>query len=789
MTWHRRWLNLLSPGRVWRDIDREMAFHLEERVDELVASGMSPEQARREARRRFGRVETIRGRIRDVDVVGWLESLLFDIRYALRGLRAHRGFTVVAVASLALGIGANTGIFSLIDAVLLRSLPVRNPGEIVRLSMGDGTTNFTNPLWEQIRDRQHFLAGTAVLSHDFWEREYGGAGDIVGRTLSLDGHPFQIVGVARPGFSGIDVARPAKIFVPLCTAAILRPGRDVLDARSTWFLNVFGRLRPGETLAQARAGLATLFRSALEATVPRDWSPAEQENFRERTLTAESASNGMSLLRSRYDHALYVLLLVVGVVLLIACANVAQLLLARATARKHEVAVRLALGAGRARLARQTLVESLLVALAGAGLGLLFARWSSRVLVGFLARGGHGVRLDLSLDPRVLGFTVGVAVVTALLFGLAPVVRSNEVRPASAMRGTGRGVVGDARHGAVRGIVVAQVALSFVLVVAAGLLVGSFRRLDTEDPGFQRHGVLVVTADWSNLQLSGAEQQAFPRRLLDRMRRLPGVAVAGAAEFTPVSGTSWNEVVSADGRVPASPRDAILWFNGVTDGYLGALDTRLLAGRDFTPGDDSASGRVVILSRTAAHRYFDEPAPLGKSIRLVRHDTLGASLRIVGIMEDAKYRRMDEEMLPTAYVPLEQTGTGSTIRLTLRADGPTKTLIPEVTESMRALNPGIALEFTTLEDQVAASLARPHLLATLSGFFGALALLLAVIGLYGTMSYAVARRRNEIGVRIALGATRTRILRMVARGDREPDGGASGGIGDRRAEGVCGCMP
>jgi predicted permease len=818
MAWHRRLLNLLRPGRVWRDIDREMAFHLEERIDELVAGGMSPDEARREARRRFGRVETIRRRIRDVDVVGWLESLLFDIRYAFRGLGAHRGFTAVAVASLALGIGANTAIFSLIDAVLLRSLPVRNPGEIVRLSVRDGNNNFTNPLWEQIRDRQHFLAGTlafsdyapfdlsrggpvrrasgawvsgdyfrmlgvspatgrllgpaddvrgcagtAVLSHDFWQREYGGAGDIVGRTISLNGHPFQIVGVARAGFSGINVGRPAEIFVPLCAVAVLRPGSDMLDARSTWYLNVFGRLRPGETLAQARAGLAALSRSAFEATVPRDWSPAEQKDYRERTLTARSASNGMSRLRSRYDHALYVLLLVVGVVLLIACANVAQLLLARATTRKHEVAVRLALGAGRARLARQTLVESLLVALTGASLGLLFARWSSRLLVGFIARGGRGVRLDLSLDPRVLGFTIGVAVVTALLFGLAPVLRSNEIRPASAMRGTGRGVLGEDGHGAGRGIVIAQVALSFVLVVAAGLLVGSFRRLDTQDPGFRRRGVLVVTAEWSNLHLSGAEQQAFPRRLLDRMRTLPGVAGAGAAEFTPVSGTSWNEAVSADGRVPTSHRDAILWFNGVTDGYLAALGTRLLAGRDFTPGDDAASAKVVILNRTAARRYFGNAAPLGKTIRLVSHDTLGASLRVVGIMEDAKYLRMDEAMRPTAYVPLAQTGTGSQVRLALRANGPPRALIPEVTASMRTLNPAIALEFTTLDDQVAASLARPRLLATLSGFFGALALLLAVIGLYGTMSYAVARRRNEIGVRIALGAARRRILGMVAR--------------------------
>ncbi len=819
MSWHRRLVNLLRPGSVWRDIDREMAFHLEERVDELVAGGMSPAEARRTARRQFGRVEIIRRRIRDVDVVGWLESLLFDVRYALRALNTHRGFTLVAVLSLGLGIGANTAIFSLIDAVLLRSVPVRRPEQLVRLSMSDGNSIFTNPLWEQIRDRQGALEGTfafadqeafdlsrggvvrhapgalvsgdyfrvlgvqaaagrllgraddvrgcpgtAVLSHGFWEREYGGAMDAIGRTLSLDGHRFRIVGVTRAGFSGIDVGHAAQVFVPLCAIAIVRPGRDILDGRSTWFLSVFGRLGPSESLRTARAGLAAISRGTFASTVPGHWTAKEQSSYRRTTLTADRAGNGVSRLRDQYDHALFVLLLVVAVVLLIACANVAQLLLARTTARGHELAVRRALGAGRARLARQTLVESLIVSLLGAGVGLVFARWSAGLVVGFLSRGRGPVVLDLSLDPRVLGFTVGVAVLTGILFGLVPALRSGATPPLSAIRASGRGLVGDARPGLARGLVAAQVALSFVLVAGAGLLVASFQHLDSVDPGFRRDGVLVVRADWSHLHLSAAERAAVPRTLLDRVRSLPGVRSAGASLLTPISGVAWNEDVAVDGFTPKSERDALVWFNGITDGYLRALGTRLLAGRDFTPRDDAGSAKVVLVNRAMAHRFFGDADPLGKTVRISEHDSLADPMEVVGVVEDAKYRKLDETELATAYVPLAQTELWEpTVQLSLRTGGAPEALVPEVTRVVRALDASITLEFTTLSRQVSSSLARPRLLATLSGFFGLLALVLAVIGLYGTMSYGVARRRNEIGVRIALGAPRARILAMVAR--------------------------
>ena len=813
MSWYHRLLNLVRSDRVARDIDREIDFHLAERVDELVAGGMSESDAWREARRRFGHRQTFKERVYDIDVLAWLDSFIADLRYAARAFRSNPGFTLVAVLSLGLGIGANTAIFSLINAVMLRSLPVRQPEQLVQLTIDDRRASFTNPLWEQIRDRREAFAGTfafedalfnlttggvvrgavgawvsgdyfnvlgvpavagrllqpsddvrgcsgsVVLSHAFWQREYGGGVDAVGRSISLDGHSFEIIGVAAPGFSGIHVGRAAGVFVPLCAVDVLRKGRGFLDARSIWFLNVFGRLHAGANLAEVQAGLAVMSHSVFEASAPTDWSAEGQARFMERTLSAAPAANGMSGVRTQYRDALFTLLMVVGVVLLIACANVAQLLLARATKRQHEIATRLALGSGHARLARQLLTESVLLALLGAAVGALFARWSSGLIVGFLSQGKRAVSLDISLDLRVLGFTIAVATATGILFGLAPAWRSTRVDPQMAMRGAGRGQVGDTRQRFAKGIVIGQVALSLVLVVAAGLLVGSFQRLATLNPGFRSEGVLAVSADWSNLGLSDDRERGFPRELLERMRAVPGVHEAAASLLTPISGTVWNNNVWVDGVAG----DAPVWFNGVSDGYLKTLGTGLLAGRDFTRQDGPGAKPVVLVNRTLARRFFGDASPLGKKLSTSEHDSVAPPMEIVGVVEDANYERLDETVPATAYVPLGQTELwGPSIELTLRSDGAPVALIPAVTEAMREIHPAIALEFTTLHEQVATSLARPRLLAALSGFFGALALLLAVIGLYGTMSYSVARRRSEIGIRIALGAARTGILRMVA---------------------------
>jgi len=818
MSWLRRLVNVVRSDRLARDAEREMSFHVAERVDELVAGGLSEPEARREARRRFGRHADLRDRVHQVEVLVWLESLVADVRYALRALRANPGFTAVAVLSLALGIGANTAIFSLINAVMLRSLPVSHPEELVQFVMGSGEEDFTNPLWESIRDRQKALEGTlafaerdfnlssgglvrrapgawvsgayfgvlgvpasrgrvleprddvrgcpavAVLGHRFWQLEYGGADDAIGRSIALGGHPFEIIGVAAPGFSGIHVGRLANIFVPLCSADVLRPGSGLLDARSTWYLSVFGRLGPGVGLEDARSGLARTSRDVFTAAVPTHWTADRQREFIESTLDVLPAGNGLSSVRGEYRSALFTLLVVVGVVLLIACANVAQLLMARATARQHEVAVRLALGSGRLRLVRQLLTESVLLALLGASLGALFARWSSRLVVGFLSDAGDTVSLDLSLDLRVLGFTMAIAATTGILFGLAPAWRSARVDPQSAIRGAGRGLVGESRHTLGKGLVIGQVALSLVLVVAAGLLVGSFRRLATVDPGFRSEGVLVVSTNWSETGLSEDRQRGLPREMLERLRMIPAVRGAAASLVTPISGSAWNDYIIVDGFAPQNANDALAWFNAVTDGFLETLDTRLLAGRGLTPQDKEGAARVILVNETLARRFFGDGSPLGRHIRTNVHDSVGPPMEVVGVVADGKYRRVDEETLPTAYVPLEQTALWFPgIELSLRLDAAAAAVMPVVTQALAELHPDISLEYTTLSEQVASSLARPRLLAALSGFFGFLALLLAVIGLYGTMSYAVARRRNEMGIRIALGSARSGILGLVAR--------------------------
>ncbi|HEX5438327.1 MAG TPA: ABC transporter permease, partial [Gemmatimonadaceae bacterium] len=474
MAWHNRLLNLLHSRRLSRELDREMAFHLAERTDDLVAGGLSEAEAAREAKRRFGNYGLQKERTREVDVLTWLETLVADLRYALRSLRASPGFALVAILSLALGIGANTAIFSLIDAVMLKYLPVSHPEQLVMVKQGEqGSPVFTNPLWEQIRDRQDVFADVfavgedqfdlstggeahpvwgnwvsgdffstlgvrpavgrtiarsddrrgcpsiAVLSYGFWQSSYGGDPNVIGRTISLESHPFQIVGVSNEGFSGVEVGRSVKVYAPLCASEVLH-GAGYLDRRSVWYLHIIGRPKPAVTLQRVNTGLHTLVPAIYEATLPQKWSATDQTRYLQGELAAIPMATGFSPLRQQYRGALLALMAMVGIVLLIACANVANLLLARATVRQREMAVRLAVGAGRWRLIRQLLTESMLLSLCGAVLGTLFATWSARALVGLLWTIGGHVSLDVAIDARVLAFTIAVALGTGLLFGLAP---------------------------------------------------------------------------------------------------------------------------------------------------------------------------------------------------------------------------------------------------------------------------------------------------------------------------------------------------------------------------------
>jgi predicted permease len=745
-----------------------------------------------------------------------LDAIVQDVRYAIRALRSSPGFAAVAILSLALGIGANTAIFSLIDSLFLRSLPVSHPEQLLQVTIPKDPY-FNNSIWEQLRDRQDVFSGifaygmagarfnlasggearyahgnvasgqffetlglqavigrtfttaddrpgcpgTAVLSYDFWQRDYGGHADAVGKTISLDNHPFEILGVVGPGFTGIDVGSDRDLYVPVCTEKILDS-----ETSNPGPFRVIGRLKPGISVRQARARLRTLAPQVFEATVPpKSWRPEAQESYRKHSFDVQLASNGLSFIRREYRQALMVLMAIVGVVLLIACANVANLLLARGAARQREIAIRIALGSGRWQLMRQLLTESLVLSLSGAALGIVFAQWGTRLLVGLLSSGWNKAFLDLSIDFSVLAFTAGVAIVTGLLFGLAPAWRGTRVNPQLAMKANARGVIEGGKFGLGKALVVVQVAMSLVLVIGAGLMLGTFFRLETLDPGFQREHVLLVGVDLRNGHYPPGQSSAVFEEILDRLRTLPGVRSASASGATPIDNSLSAFDLQIEGHPAKSEEDTEVYLNNVSDRFFETLGTDLIAGRDFNKFDTPESPRVSIVNQTLAKKFFAGQNPIGKRFRRGFGDKPDNLVEIIGVVKDAKYISLREQIHPTAYFAARQyAGDGESAMFELRvAAGAPTAVIPSVKSTIAEINRDVSLEFKTLVLQVDESLSRERLLATLSGFFGGLALLLAMIGLYGVMAYNVTRRRNEIGIRMALGAEPGRVLRMVMR--------------------------
>jgi predicted permease len=814
MSWFARLRNHARSNGVSREIDREMAFHLDERVDELVARGMKREDAELEARRRFGNRTHQKELTRERDLFGWLDTLIGDVRYALRSLRSTPAFTLVAILSLALGIGANTAIFSILNALMLKSLPVSHPDELVAVERGEHGDSFTNPLWEAVRNHQDVFngafafgpeqfsltsggearrvqgvyvsgdffstlgvativgrpivksddargcPGVAVLSYGYWNDAYDADPNVIGHTIPLNTHTFTIIGVTKPGFFGVSVGERPQIYVPLCSEALIYGANSSLDDRSMWFLQVIGRLKPGVRLAQANARLGALSPAIDSETAPNGAPAKSLSAYLTAKLNVEPAARGFSDLRTTYKKGLYILMLIVALVLFIACANVVNLLLARAAVRQREMAVRLALGAGRGRLARQMLAESLLLSSAGALLGGLLAVWSARGFVALLSRSNHVISLDLGIDGRMLAFTAAVCVGTGLLFGLAPAWRAGRVDPQLAMKAQGRGVA-DGRLVATKSLVVGQVALSLALITGAVLLLASWRNLATIDPGFRRDHVLLVSADIAHTETPSDLRSAIFTQSLERLRAVPTVVAAGAAEITPVSGSGWNTSVKADGYVPSSDKEAMSWQNAVTQGYFDALGVRRIAGRDFDASDTRTARPVAIVDEAMARKYFHTVNAVGKRFQVGKGNG-GPLIEVVGVVADTKYRSLRDSAQSIIYYPVSQQPAG-TQRLTfvIRTKGPAVDVIPAAKAAIAEVKPTATLDITPLERQLSESLALPRAIGALSGVFGGLAVILAAIGLYGLMAYSVARRRNEIGVRIALGAGRSRIVRMV----------------------------
>jgi predicted permease len=611
-------------------------------------------------------------------------------------------------------------------------------------------------------DQKGCGAPGAVLSHGFWQSRYGGNRGIVGQTISLDNRPFEIVGVTPPEFFGVEVGRIFDVALPLCSEALLRGTMSGFGRGDVWFLDLMGRLKPGWTAERAQAQLEAISPGIFQATLPVRYNPPTAKDYLAFKLTATSAGTGVSGVRSAYATQLWILLGATGLVLLITCANLANLMLARATAREREIAVRLAIGASRRRIVRQMLSESLLIAGLGAIGGALLAQWLSRSLVTFLSTGNSQLFLDLTPDWRVFAFITGLAVFASLLFGLSPALKATGTNPCRTMQGGGRSSTDAPERFAVRrGLVVVQIALSMVLIVGALLFARSLRNLVTVDPGFRQEGIVAVNVDVRRAAVDPDARRQIYTQAMERVQAVPGVTAAAEAFIVPMSGSGWNQNVLIDGQ----EKEGIVNFNRVGEDYFRVMETPVLAGRTFGPEDRFGAAETAIVNESFAKKYFDGANPIGRRFQLVTN--LGGPqphYEVVGLVKDTKYTDLREDFTPIGYFPAAQeTDIGPFLDLVLRTDLPLASVTPSITRAVREVAPGATVAFDSVRTYVRDSLVTERLMATLSGFFGVLAMLIATIGLYGVMSYMVSRRRVEIGIRMALGAEPRTVVGMVLR--------------------------
>jgi predicted permease len=753
----------------------------------------------------------------------WLQTALQDARFALRTLRKSPVFAATAILTLALGIGANTAIFQLLDAVRLRSLPVADPNSLVKIQIKGGIHEFlfenetalSSALWEQIQKQQGAFSGFfawnsrgyvighgeqerpaqglwvsgdmfpilgivpirgrlftpdddrpgcgipgAVISYGMWQSEFAGKDSAIGSKITIYGHPTQVIGVTPADFFGLDVGKEFEVALPTCSLRSYIPGDGTSLRRDEFWLQVMGRLKPGWSLQQASALLEAASPGIFEATVPSGYNTSALDSYRNFKLTAYPGRNGNSAAGETYDSSLWLLLGTTGLVLLIACANLANLMLARASTREQEMAVRLAIGASAGRIRQQLLLESLVLAVTGSILGAALASFFSRTVVRLLSTERNPFYLATNVDWRVLSFTAFMAVSTCLLFGLAPAFRSSRTQPGSVLKSGGRGMTaGRKRFSFQQTLVVSQIAFSLVLLTGALLFARSFWNLMTLDPGFRETGILRTYLNFRRLDLPPERYETFKHDLLVQIRTIPLVESAATSTHVPLDGSFFSLDVSVGGK-EGSPK-----FTWVSPGYFQTMQTPFIAGRDFTDRDTMQSPPVAIVNETFVREFFGAQNPLGTTFRTHAEPHYPENVyEIVGVVRDAKYGGLREEIPSEVYVPAQQ--YPEKIYLTnvfIRFSSPPSAAISAVREKLGPLYPEMKVEYHLFQAEIQNGLVRERLMALLSGFFGALAALLAMIGIYGVISYIIAMRRNEIGIRMALGASRQDVIGIVLR--------------------------